>query len=256
MHPSRKGLGLALLSIAASGAIATAPLVTGAFSELQAQARRRAPARQVPSPSKTEGLMLGVHLNATAINSPENTAWPLGESLDDHRVSGPGIGGIVGFGFNQWFMLYTSIDGSLINMRNVGYCQRSCPDPLPGARRDKRNGKYVFAHGDVGARFSIPINNSNWVPFFNTALTLRRASSDEFDEGEVVLTGAGLTVGGGVQYFVSRRVAIEGSTQFTAGDLDNLHVDGDRIDTYSTARYKQNSFRVSAGVRFYPPIRR
>lgn len=256
MYHPRKGFAPAILSIAALGAIAFAPLITGESSDLGAQARRRAPSRQAPSVSKTEGLMLGAHLNATVINSPDNTAFPFGESLGDHQVSGPGIGGVVGWGFNRWFMLYTGIDGALVNMRNVGYCQRSCPDPLPGAPREKRNGKYVFAHGDVGARFSIPINNSNWVPFFNTAITLRRASSDEFEDGDIVLTGVGLTVGGGAQYFVARSVAIEASTQFTAGEMNNMRVDGERVRTYSDARYNQNSFRVAAGVRFYPPIRR
>src|SRR5262245_4230626 len=95
-------------------------------SALPAQARRTSSSRRASS--NTEGLMLGAHLNATFINSPGNSSLPLGYGDDDGWVSGPGFGGIIGWGFNQNVMLYAGLDGAMLDFRNL-----ADDDPLPPA---------------------------------------------------------------------------------------------------------------------------
>lgn len=193
--------------------------------------------------------MLGAHLNATFINSPGNSSLPLGYGDDDGWVSGPGFGGIIGWGFNQNVMLYAGVDGAMLDFRNLAE-----DDPLPPASR-RRKGDYVFGHADIGVRFSFPHRNTNWAPYINTALTARKATTDDFDDGKVVLDGVGLTIGGGTQYFVTSNVALDFGGQITAGEMDRLKVDGRRRDLNGSS-YDRISVRTNIGVRFYPPLPR
>lgn len=58
--------------------------------------------------------------------------------------------------------------------------------------------------------------------------------SGPYDGDEIVYAGGGGSLGGGVLYFLSPTVALEGSLTFTPGSLEEMAVDGDTEDVEET----------------------
>jgi hypothetical protein len=125
-----------------------------------------------------------------------------GQRTDPAHVTAVGGGLTVAYGVNEWLMVALNGDG-----------------------RESEDDRHL-SFADIGAQLFLPGGN-RLRPHFDVALTGRRAEF-EADSGAIDTRGAGLTIGGGVLYFVSRAFALDATLLWTAGDLDQ-HADGERV---------------------------
>jgi opacity protein-like surface antigen len=185
-------------------------------SPLAAQADPTAPPR-----SRTDGLALGAHLNGSAV-SPTN----------EKTQSGGGAGVTIGYGFSPSFMISAQLDLALVTV--------------------SEDDEYALAHFDLGARYSFADPRRAWVPHLDLALT-GRAGSQTVTDGrssvDVTLSGSALSFGGGVQYFVTPRLAIDGTLLWSHGRWDRATVGGESIDGSDSDRFMSSRFNL--GLRLY-----
>jgi Outer membrane protein beta-barrel domain len=187
---------------------------TGAFAP-------SASAQTPASESSTRGFSLGGH--AAVIGSNSDAFDLNGQPTDPPRVTVAGGGVMVAYGATEWLTVTLNGDGH--------------------ESGDDRH----LSFGDIGAQFFLPGWN-RLLPHFDVALTGRRA---EFEAAGAAIDtrGAGLSVGGGVLYFLSRSFALDATLLRTAGDLDR-YADGERVKDVGAIDVSGTRFLI--GVRWYP----
>jgi len=176
--------------------------------------------------STTRGVNLGIHF--------------LGASLkveDGDPSGGGGLGARLGYGFNRSFMGYLEADGIVFDVENP-----------------ELQGRWTMAHFDLGGRYHFANSLRRWVPFLDAAITARAvsvedANSDGMDIGTITFSGGALSVGGGIAFYASEKLAIETLMKFTGGkfqqvDLGAVSVRNLDIDA--------SSFRFKFGLSCWP----
>jgi opacity protein-like surface antigen len=173
--------------------------------------------------SATDGLVLGVHLNGSAL------------SIDDFESDPENGGGLaLQLGWNFTPRLGVFLAGSAANMEDS----------------EGSDAGYVFAAGDLGLRYTFASPARALAPYVDVAFTAISATSDDVEDVEVELRGKGFSVGGGLQYFLSRRFALDGELRFTSGSFDELVIDGDSFS--DGEELDVTATRLNLGVKFYP----
>ncbi len=178
----------------------------------------------------TRGVFLGAGLTGTSLTIE-------GDEFDDEDFTenGGGLSLQIGYGFNQLFSLLVGVTGSVIQ-------------PEDG-------GDFVLGHLDLLGRFSFPGTTRRVVPYVEVGVTGLGAaedeSEDEFGEGdsEVTFTGGGLTLGGGVNFYLAPSVALGAGVRFTAGQFDTIKIDNVSV---SDLNIDTNSGRLILGVTWFP----
>src|SRR4029453_14515342 len=153
-----------------------------------------ASAQTPASESSTRGFSLGGHV--AVIGSNPDSFDLKGQPTHPPRVTVAGGGVMVAYGVTEWLTVTLNGDG-----RESG---------------DDRH----LSFGDIGAQFLLPGWN-RLLPYLDVALTGRRA---EFEAaGDAIDTReAGLSVGGGALYFLSRSFAVEAPLLRPAGILNAM----------------------------------
>lgn len=169
----------------------------------------------------TKGFSIGFHFNGTS--------WRLDEpDLDlEGSDSGGGVGFSFGYGVSDLVTLFLNLDGASI-------------DPDVGER-------YSLGHADLGARFTFGAPANKFRPFAQVALT-GAGAEQEIGTTTIQLRGGGLTLGGGVLYFLSPAWAIDAGLDLTFGNLTEVEVNNISADIDVNAR----TSRLNGGVRWYP----
>jgi hypothetical protein len=117
------------------------------------------------------------------------------------------------------------------------------------------DGNFGLTHLEAGARLSFPIRHSKAIPYVGVWAG-RRSLSTTVDN---VVTGAssdlsmsGMSVGGsgGVQVFVSPKLALDGGVSLGVGKLGNIKVDGQRQDWGTPDN--TTTTRIRFGASWYP----
>jgi hypothetical protein len=196
--------------------------------------------------------------NATApkratTNSP-TLGWMLGgytAAAPGVKVTGPdidgyfdttfglGAGTIVGYGFNERFTGFLSID---VTKQQSG----------PGSRPE---GSYGLRHIEIGARANLPTQRVNTLPYVMASVGRRSVGGsnlyDPEDDEDVrsSLSGLMLAAGGGVQHFFSPVFALDAGIELSYGKLGTWDDDGSKSTLAVDAT---KSFRVRVGVNWYP----
>ena len=188
-------------------------------------ARRMQPA---PRPrTNTSGLMLGLSFDASRIRS---------DDLNSTTESGPGVAALLGWGVTKNFAFI--LDAS-------------------GARISSLDGDYDLAHVDIGGRWHF-VNRSGFVPFVEVGYAGRMATKQgailsdgqgNSYTGDLSILGGGVSLGGGLEYFVTPGIALGGAFKWTSGQFtqvkfDNVTVDGLELDATSA--------RFNMGFTWYP----
>lgn len=111
-----------------------------------------------------------------------------------------------------------------------------------------------MGHAEIGARFHFANSLRRWVPWVELAAGSRAVGVDaaEVDgqsAGDVTFNGGAFSVGGGLSTFFTRKLALDVSMKWTAGefteiDLGNLAVRNLDIDAAS--------FRFGVGLVWWP----
>lgn len=168
--------------------------------------------------SNPVGLVLGAHLNGTALD---------GDDFDEME-SGGGLGLRLGYGFNRMFTLYLQADGASMD----------APD---------MDDAYTFGQGDLGLRLHFGDPTRSAIFYLDGAFTAWLARYDILGS-DMDVTGAGFTLGGGLEYFFSPAFALDAGLKFTVGNFDEVSYEGDSESVDLDA----NSTRFNVGVSWYP----
>jgi opacity protein-like surface antigen len=170
----------------------------------------------------TSGLYLRPHLSAVS--------WNLDELSDDDAESGFGGGLTIGYGFNEMFSVFLDASGASIS-----------PDD---------EDSYILAHADLGVQATF--GQDKFQPYAVVALNGRSALLDT-ELGEVSISGAGLTFGGGVLLFLSEKLALDAGARYTTGSLDEIEIDGVTIQLsdFLTEDITATSLRFNVGFSYF-----
>jgi len=169
------------------------------------------------------GLHLGAAVNATSIKL-DQTAFS-----SDERESGFGASVYAGYNFTRNFGLLLSLAGSNIN--------------------DDETNDFGVVHIDLIGRASFP-GQTPLVPYLELGVAGVAASYVPDNEDKVELSGAGLTLGAGLNYFFTPRVALDLGFRFTPGEFGTAKIDGREVDAGGGVGF--NTTRVNVGFAFYP----
>lgn len=174
--------------------------------------------------SNTEGLMIGGSIGAQGITSANQ----------DDSDGGGTFGIQVGYGFSRLFTLYAGLDIGGVEGEN-NFTQSALASDEYGAAVLQLGGQFHFR------------TDEKLVPFFDVAFSGIGMGSDSSGE-ERLLSGGGISVGGGVKYFVSPVFALNGGLYFATGTWDELEVGDDTNDV--GAGY--DAGRLKVGVSWFP----
>ena len=116
-------------------------------------------------------------------------------------------------------------------------------------------GDFGLTHLEAGARLSFPIARSKAMPYVGLWAGRRSLSTtvDNFVTGassDLSMSGMALGASGGVQVFVSPKLALDGGVSVGIGRMGNIKVDGERQDWGTLDR--TTTTRIRFGANWYP----
>ena len=174
--------------------------------------------------SSTKGVFLGFHLNGSAVS---------GDDLTEDTESGGGLALQLGYGVTPRLAFVLDVTGAALKIQDddVG-----------------------FAHIDLLLRYAFTGPTRRLVPFVEGGLTGRGLAQENADlgngiAGDVTLTGGGVTVGGGLQFHVTPKVAIGAGLKWTTGEFDRITVDDVSVKDLDI---DATSTRFNIGITWYP----
>ena len=179
-------------------------------------------AGQSPAASSTRGFFLGAHLNASSVTVDD-------PDFEVDEEGGGGAGLLLGYGFTPRLALF--LEGTAAEIESdVG-----------------------LGHFDIGLRYAFTSPTRRWVPSLEVALTGRAIVQEDAEvEGQtadVSLTGAGFTLGAGLQYYMTPKWAIGAAAKWTGGEFSDFTVDNVTIGDLDI---DATSTRLNVGVTWYP----
>jgi opacity protein-like surface antigen len=117
------------------------------------------------------------------------------------------------------------------------------------------DGDFGLTHIEAGARLSFPITGSKLMPYVGGWVGRRSLTTtvDDFETGassDLSLSGLGAGASGGVQFFVSPSLALDGGVSLGIGKMGNLKVDGHKEDWGTPDN--TTTTRLRFGANWYP----
>ena len=180
--------------------------------------------------SDNSGFMLNLHLLGNGVTL-------VGD--DTETETGGGAGFAVGYGFNDRVALYLNVDAAAIEYDED--------------ETDVVDDTYDAVTADLGVRMNFGNEGMKVRPYINAAFT-GFAAVEEFDvAGEAVesmLSGGGLTLGGGLQYFFTRSLALDLGLQATQGAFTEVTVDDEDEELAQGVAFTTSRFQL--GVTWHP----
>ena len=116
-------------------------------------------------------------------------------------------------------------------------------------------GDFGLTHLEAGARLSFPIKHSKFMPYVGAWVGRRSLSTslDDFDTGtssDLSLSGLAAGASGGVQMFVSPKLALDGGLSIGVGKMGNIKLDGQNQITQNLDN--TTTTRIRFGANWYP----
>lgn len=179
--------------------------------------------------STTRGFTVGLHLTAASLSV---------EGGDDERNNAGGGGLYLGYGVNRRITIFVQGDGGQFDNEST----------------DNIEGEWTMGHFDVGVRFNFANSLRKWVPFLQGALGYRVVGVDnpvvdDVPRNELSISGSGLTLGGGVDFYLSESWALDLQLLWTGGKFTTLRVDEVSVNNLD---FDANSSRLNLGVSWWP----
>lgn len=168
--------------------------------------------------SNTRGILLGVQGAAASIQLDEEGA---GEAER-------GIGGGVTLGYGVTGNITVFLRGNLAAIDYSG-----------------EEGSYDLSTVDLAGRYSFGTSAAALRPYVELGLT-GTAVRDEIEGVEVVLAGGGLNLGGGLEYFLQRNLALDIGLALGKGQITSAEVDGEDVGEFDNLDF--TTTRLSAGL--------
>jgi hypothetical protein len=175
-------------------------------------------------------------LGAYALTAPGVSIEGTGDTDGELKTKfGAGAGIQVGYAVSPRFMLFTDLDVA-----------------KQGSNVEGIDGNFGLAHFEIGGRMSFPITGQQLVPYVMAAIG-GRAVGATVDEGadsyKMSISGASFSAGGGMQYFLSPKLALDGGVSLGFGKFDKQKIRGHKEDLEVN---NSLSTRVKMGVNWYP----
>ena len=157
-------------------------------------------------------------------------------SIDTH--SGLGAGIEAGYLITPRLLAYAGVDIVKQGINEVGL-----------------DGDFGLTHIEAGARMSFPIAGSKLLPYVGGWVGRRSLTTtvDDFETGsssDLSLSGLAAGASGGVQFFVSPSLALDGGVSLGVGKMGNVKVDG-RKEDWGTPD-NTTTTRLRFGANWYP----
>jgi opacity protein-like surface antigen len=180
--------------------------------------------------SDNGGFMLNAHLTGQGLS---------GTGSESVTESGGGLGVALGYGFNDRIIVYFNLDAA-----SMEYDE---DEP------EFEDESYDLVTGDLGVRVNFGNEGMRVRPYINAAFT-GAAAVDEFElldeDVESIVSGGGVTIGGGLQYFFSQNLALDVGVQATQGAFTEITVD-DQDEEFEEGVAFTTS-RIQLGVSWHP----
>ena len=197
---------------------------------LAATAASIAASSAVAQKSTTRGFTIGAHLQGASLTVNE-------EDSDNEADSGGGLGARIGYGVNRRFTPYFEIDAIVFDVANPDF-----------------GGYWSMAHIDLGLRFNFANSLRRWIPFLEGALGVRAVQVDDArvdgsSVGELNFTGGAASIGGGISFFATEKLAIESLMKFTGGTFEQVEVGNISVNNLDI---DASSFRFKIGLAWWP----
>jgi hypothetical protein len=224
--------------IAATALVVAAASVDAATATAQSSAARRASASPAAKPIEAGDLTRGLTLGAYALAAGGVQITGRDIDGDFSTNSGEGAGVTIGYGFNRIVSAFASLDIAK---------QATSPDIYPA-------GTYGLAHFEVGGRANIPIGSPKAVPYVTVslgrrALAARVTDEDSGEQFDSSLSGTMYAVGGGMQWFLSPRLALDGGVELGMGTFDHTK---DQAGDHGLQVNGSSTSRLRFGVNWHP----
>jgi hypothetical protein len=227
MYRSLKGIMKSAVTVGMA-ALAMAPLAGAQRSTSPSKSAAKAPAAR----QHTNKWVFGAHTIAapgvTVTGQDVDGTW--GTSL------GAGLGVMVGYDLNKAVTAFGSVDVA-----------------RQGSGVDYMTGSFGLVHAEIGVRAALSKSNPQMVPYVLGAIGRRAVGArvTDLEDGEIFdmsLSGTMLTFGGGLEYKLSPKLALDGGIEFGIGMFN--HVDDG--DVYTISVNSSTSTRLRAGVVWRP----
>lgn len=178
--------------------------------------------------SDNRGWMVNVHVAGAAT----------GGAADDAEMRrGGALGVAVGYGFSDRLALVLSADGARVKY------------PGPVTADGGPTGSYDQLTVDIALRASFLGEHSPLRPYLTSGIT-GVAESPRPDDTGMVKSGGGITIGGGLQYFTSPKVALDAGLLFTSGSFTGVEVDGEKYEYDEGLGFSHS--RLQLGITWRP----
>jgi hypothetical protein len=232
MYRSSKGTRWFIRNIALVGA---ALLVLPPALHAQRTTTVSKPAAKAPAvKERANKWVFGAHTIATpgvSITGPDFEEWPFSTTM------GGGLGIMAGYELNRAVTAFASLD---VAKQNSGVSWME--------------GSFGLVHAELGIRARLSQANTQSTPYLTAAIGKRAigARITDFDDDEVydlAFSGTMLSFGGGLQYVLSPKLALDGGVELGLGTFDHYDADGD-IGTVSAKGF--TCIRVRAGFVWRP----
>jgi hypothetical protein len=117
------------------------------------------------------------------------------------------------------------------------------------------DGNFGLSQLEAGARLSFPVHGSRVMPYVGAWVGRRSLSTtiDDFETGQqadLSLSGYAVGASGGVQYFVSPKLALDGALGIGMGKMGNVKVAGQAQQ--HPALDNTTTMRLQFGANWYP----
>ncbi|HEY7768571.1 outer membrane beta-barrel protein [Longimicrobium sp.] len=178
--------------------------------------------------SDNRGWMVNAHVAGASTG---------GAAEDAEMRRGGALGLAVGYGFSDRLALLVSADGGRVKY------------PGPVIADAGPSGSYDQVTVDIALRASFLDEHSPLRPYLTSGIT-GVAESSRLDSTGIVTSGGGITIGGGVQYFTSPKVALEAGLLFTAGSFTGFEVEGEKYEYDEGLGFGHS--RLQLGITWHP----
>ena len=116
-------------------------------------------------------------------------------------------------------------------------------------------GDFALSHLEAGARLSFPVTRSKAVPYVGLWVGRRSLGSTREDlvtgtSSHLSMSGMAIGASGGVQLFMSPKLALDGGLSVGTGRLGTIKVDGQQQDWGTPDR--STTTRIRFGANWYP----
>ena len=193
--------------------------------------------RKPAASDRMKGFMLGVY----TVGAPGITLS--GEDIDGTFATtfGPGAGATIGFGVTNRLSAYASFDIAK---------QKTAPEDTP-------DGSWGLAHFEVGGRASLPLGTSSTIPYVTAgwgrrALAAKVEFKDTGNQADVSFSGSMISLGGGIEHFISPTLAVDAGVGLAFGTLGDYEEAGEKLE-FNLDRTR--SMRLRIGMTWRPGAR-